>query len=110
MAVGIFLFHKTVVIDEIFVPCVVRRIDVDDVDFSGVGVGECGEGVEIVAFNENMVRSLWGFGDDSAFFDLGQDGQFAGHLQFHILRLVLPDQSIFLLLMKQPQQGGLLVV
>ena len=42
MAVGVLTVHIAVVIDEVFVACVVGWIDVDDVDFSGVGIGQGG--------------------------------------------------------------------
>ena len=55
MAIGVLFIHISVVIDEILVPGVVRRIDVDDVDFSGVGIGKSGEGFEVVALDDDVV-------------------------------------------------------
>lgn len=56
MAVGVLTIHIAVVIDEVFVAGVVGRIDVDDVDFSGVGIGQGGEGFEVVALYDDVVR------------------------------------------------------
>ena len=66
--------------------------------------------MKIVTLDENMIRGVCIIGDDGAFLDFRQDRQFAGQLSFHILRLVLPDDSIFLPLMKQIQQGRFLIV
>lgn len=55
MAVGVLTVHIAVVIDEVFVAGVVGRIDVDDVDFTGVGIGQGGEGLEVVALDDDVV-------------------------------------------------------
>lgn len=55
MAVAVFGVDEGVVVDEVFVAGVVGRIDVDHVDFAGVGVGEGGEGFEIVALNYDVI-------------------------------------------------------
>ena len=51
MAVGVLGVNERVVVDKVLVAGVVGRIDVDDVDFSGVGVGKRCEGFEVVALN-----------------------------------------------------------
>ena len=60
MFVIVIFTHKTIVVEEtsisIFVAGVVGRIDVDDVDFSGVGIGQGGEGLEVVALDDDVVR------------------------------------------------------
>ena len=55
MAVGVLTIHIAVVVDEVFVASVVGRIDVDDVDFTSVGVGKSGEGFEVVALYDDVV-------------------------------------------------------
>lgn len=56
VTVAVFGVDVGVVIDEVFVAGVVGRIDVDDVDFSGVGIGQGGEGFEVVALYDDVVR------------------------------------------------------
>lgn len=55
VAVTVLGVDEGVVVDEVFVAGVVRRIDVDYVDFAGVGVGEGGEGFEIIALNYDVI-------------------------------------------------------
>lgn len=55
VAVGVLTVHIAVVIDEVFVAGVVGWVDVDDVDFTSVGVGKSGEGFEVVALDDDVV-------------------------------------------------------
>ena len=55
VAVAVLGVDVGVVVDEVFVASIVRWIDVDHIDFAGVGVGEGGEGFEIVALDYDMV-------------------------------------------------------
>lgn len=55
MTVAVFGVDVGVVVDEVFVAGVVGWIDVDDVDFSGVGIGQGGEGFEVVALDDDVV-------------------------------------------------------
>lgn len=54
MPPGVVGIHEAVVIDEIAVPRVVRRIDIDALDPPGVGHAEISQGVEIVALNDQV--------------------------------------------------------
>lgn len=51
MTVRVFLVHKRVVVDKVLVSGIVRRVDVDYIDFAGVGVGESRQRDKIVALN-----------------------------------------------------------
>jgi len=51
MAVRVLLVYKRVVVDKILVSGIVRRVDVDYIDFAGVGVGEGRQRDKIVALN-----------------------------------------------------------
>ncbi len=51
VAVGVFGVDVGIVVDKVFVSGVVWRIDVDYVDFAGVGVGEGSEGFEVIALD-----------------------------------------------------------
>ncbi len=51
MLVVIFSTYEIIIINEILMPGVVRGIYVDNVDFTGVGVGEGSEGFEVVALD-----------------------------------------------------------
>lgn len=56
MAVAVLCVDVTVVIDEVFVAGVVGWVDVDYVDAALVGVAECCKGLEIVPFDNNVIR------------------------------------------------------
>ena len=55
MTVGVLAVNIVVVIDEVFVAGVIRGINVDNVDFALVGVGEGCQGFEVVALNQYMI-------------------------------------------------------
>ncbi len=58
MTVAILVINVRVVIDEVFVTCVIRRIYIDYIDFPGMGVGEGGKCFKVISFNQNMIRRL----------------------------------------------------
>ncbi len=51
MAVRVLLVYKRVVVDKVLISGIVRRVDVDYIDFAGVGVGEGRQRDKIVALN-----------------------------------------------------------
>ena len=55
MAVAVLGVDVGVVIDKVFVPGIIRRVYIDNVDFSGVCVSERGKCFEVVAFYYYMV-------------------------------------------------------
>lgn len=55
MAVVVFGVNVGVVINKVLVAGIVRRIDVDYIDFTCMGVSEGGKGFEIVALNYNVI-------------------------------------------------------
>ncbi len=58
MPIRIFAVYKSIIINKIFFTSIVRRIYVDYINFSGVGVGQFGKGREIVSLDYNVVRCL----------------------------------------------------
>lgn len=55
MAVCVVAVYVVVVVDEVSVAGVVGRVDVYNVDFAGVGVGECCQRYEVVPLDNNMI-------------------------------------------------------
>lgn len=58
MAVAVFGVNVGVVINEVLIAGIVRRIDIDYIDFTSVGISEGGKSFEIVALNKNMIGSI----------------------------------------------------
>ena len=58
VTVAVLGVHKRVVVDEVLVARIIRRIDIDDVYLSLMGIGEGGEGFQVVALNKDMVRGI----------------------------------------------------
>ena len=57
MSKRIFFINIVIIVFKfVILAGVVGRIDVDDVDFSGVGIGQSGEGFEVVALDDDVVR------------------------------------------------------
>ena len=99
-----------IVVDKILVARVVRRIDVNHVDASGMGVSQRGEGFEVVALDEDMVGRVLVLADEGALLYFLQYGQFFLHLVLHRFGLVLPYEAITFAFAKQSQQGAALPV
>ncbi len=51
MAICVLLVYKRVVVDKILISGIVRRVDVDYIDFACVGVGKGRQRDKIVALN-----------------------------------------------------------
>ena len=66
MAIRIFFVYEAVVIDEVVIAGIVRRIDIDDINLALVRVGKGGEGFEIIAFDKDMVWCI-AIGTDDGF-------------------------------------------
>ena len=59
MTVSVFSIHIRIVIDEVFITCIIGRIDIDDVNLSLVCIAEGGECFQIVTLYEDVVGSLF---------------------------------------------------
>lgn len=55
MSVAVLGVNVGVVIDEVFVPGVVRRIYVDNIDFALVSVSESCQGFEVITLNDYVI-------------------------------------------------------
>ena len=58
MTKRIFGINIVIVVAEIFVACIVRRIDIDYINFTCVSICEGGKGFEVVPLNKNMIGSI----------------------------------------------------
>ena len=110
MTVGILSVNIGIVIDEIFVARVVRRIDIDDINLAFVGVAEGCESFKVVALDKDMVGGIRSIGDDAAFLYLGQHGKLLAQAFLHVLLFIFPNKAVFLMLPKQPYQVTLFLV
>ena len=59
VAVAVLAVDKAVVVNEVLVARVVGRVDIDDVNLTFVGIREGGEGFEVVALNQDMIRGIF---------------------------------------------------
>ena len=86
--------NETVVVDEILVAGIVRRINVDDVDHAPVRFLEKLERGEVVAFDEEVDVSPV---VDESLGDFGEHGEVV--LEFHVdaFLVFLEDEAVFLL-------------
>ena len=111
MTITIFSINPIIIIFEfVFFPCIVRRIDIDDINLAFVGVAEGCEGFEVVALDEDMVGSIRSIRDDAALLYLGQHGKLLAQAFLHVLLFVFPNKAVFLMLPKQPYQVTLFLV
>ena len=93
MPIGIVVIDVVVIVLPVFRSRIIRRIDVDHVHFLRMGVGEDGESMVVVAFDEDVRRSGGIVGDRE-----GVVGDEYGELRpasgDDVFGLVLPDETI----------------
>ena len=109
MAVAVLVVHVAVIIDEVFVARVVRRVDIDDVHLALVGVGERGQRLQVVALDKDMVRGFLAAIGQSQLFVLHQHGKILAQPILDVLFAFLPHKAVTLRC-RQFQQRRPLVV
>ena len=110
MAVSVLAIYIAVVVDEVFVACVVGRVDVDNIDFAGVGVGQRGECFEVVALDKDVVRRIVSAIGEGLRLVLDEHRQLVAQPFLHVFLFVLPHQAVSLLGAQQFQQVAALIV
>lgn len=95
MSKRILTIYKSVVINKILITCVIRRIYINNINLACMGISQCCKRLKVIALDEDMIRSFRILADDSSFFDFCQNGEFFSESLFNILRLILPNKSIF---------------
>ena len=55
---GILCTHIIIVINEIIFATIVRRIDIDDVNSSGMGLFQQTEGMQIIALKDKIIEII----------------------------------------------------
>ena len=58
MTICVLAIYEYIIINEIFMSCVIWRVDINYIDFTCVGISECGKRFEIVALDKNMIGSF----------------------------------------------------
>ncbi len=110
MSERILAIHECVVINKIFIARIIRRIDVDYINLAGMGICQSGECLKVITFDENVIRGIWIFANDSSFFDFCQDRKFISESLFNSLRLVFPDKTIFFMSFQQLNKSRFLFI
>ena len=104
MAVAVFLINKRIVIDKILIACIIRRIDINDINLPCMGITKSCKGFEVIAFNKNMVWSLSVIAEDGTFRHFNKHRLLVDHSLLSIFGLVLPNQTILFLRTKKLDQ------
>ena len=110
MAITVFRIHKRVVIDEILVTRIVRRIDVDDINLAFVGITEGGKGFQVVTLYQNMVGSIRLAAQYCLVLYFAEYGKFFTQPFLYIFRFVFPYKSILFVFTQQPDEAATLVI
>lgn len=58
MSITIFPIYKSIIIRKVLITCIIRRIDINDINLPCMGITKSCKGFEVIAFNKNMVWSL----------------------------------------------------
>ena len=97
MTIAVLRIHILVVIDEILVARIVRRVDIDDVNPPLVRIAEGGECLQIVALDEDVIGRVGGIADDGAVLYFAQDGELVAQTLLDVFGFVLPHEAVLLL-------------
>ena len=104
MAVAVFLVHKRIVIDKVFVTRVIRRVDINDINHPCMAITKSSKHFEVITLDKNMVWRLSVIADNGTFRHFNKHRLLVEHSLLYILGLVLPNQTILLLRTKQLDQ------
>lgn len=67
MSKGIIFIYIIIIISKIIITSVVRRININYVNFTLMCISQGGEGFQIISLNQNMVRGIFIFTDYGTF-------------------------------------------
>ena len=84
--------------------CIIRRVDINDINHPCMGITKSSKRFEVIALNKNMIWRLSDIAGNGAFRHFNKHRLLVEHSLFYILGLVLPNQTIFLLRTKQLYQ------
>ena len=110
MSKCIIFIHKRVIIDEVLIARIIRRIDVDDINLSLMGIAEGSKSLQVVTLNQNMIGGIWLVTRYRLVLHFSQNGQRLSQPFFYVLWFILPHQPILLMLTQQPDEAAALVV
>ncbi len=110
----IVFINKSIIIFEIVLPAIIRRVDVDNVNFASVGIGQFRERGEIVALNNEVIGSVGIIGYNRVDFivvALDEDGEVFAKAFLDVLGLFFPYKPVlFMSSYKFKQRGFFFVV
>ena len=110
MTITILAVYKRIVVDKILVTRVVRRININHIDFTIMGIAEGSESFEVVALYKDMIGGISIIADDGTVCHFLEHRQFVLQTRLNLLGLVLPHKTILLLRAEQLQQLRLLLI
>ena len=86
----VFRINVGVIVFEVTLSCIIRRVDVNNIYLSSMSIGECNKCFKIISLNKNMIRSIRVFADDCPFFHFLKDWKLGAETFFHGLWFYLP--------------------
>ena len=110
MTIAVFAVYKRIVVDKIFIACIIRRIDIYHVNLALVCISKSGERFEVVTFDKDMVGRIGRVAHNGTLRHLRKNRQFIHETCFYFFRLVLPHQAILLLRAQKLYKRSLLFV
>lgn len=104
MLVVIFAIDIIVIIYEVLIAGIIRRIYVDNIDFAFVSVSESCKGFEVITLNEDVIRCIRIIGDNGPARHFFEYGQFGAQTFLDFLRLVFPHKPVSLCVVQQAEK------
>lgn len=109
----IIFINEGIIIFEIVLTAIIRRVYVNNIDFTRMGIGQFRNRGEIIALNYKVVRCIGIVGDyrmDFIIVALDKYGQVLPKLFLDVFGLFFPYKTVFLMAAYEFEQRGLLLV
>ena len=109
----IFSINIGIIVNEVFVPCIVRRINVDNINLARVCVRKLRQCSEVVALNNEMVGSIGIIRNNRVDFivvALDEDRQVFPKLFLDVFGFIFPYKPVLLMSSYEFKQRGFFLV
>lgn len=113
MSIFILSVNIGVIVCKIFMPRIIRRIDVDYIYFTCVSIGKLRQSSKVVALDDEVVGSVGIIGDYRVYFiivALDEDREVFAKAFLNVFWLFFPNKPILLMSSYEFEQRGLFLV
>lgn len=110
MPKSIFRIYPSIIILEVFITSIIRRIYIDNIDFTCMGICEGCKRFEVVALNNNVIGSIGPGNGQSPIFILDQNRKLIPKTFFNVFGLIFPHKPVGFMLAEKSQKCRTFIV